>query len=147
MCAAGSAPPRAAGGRRAEKSAAQERSGSHARASRSASMIPVKDCICLAILISLYLLPSIMDQFLQGIFSNLGSNQPEAPLPPALEMLRSIGDEQTFMRVSSFVLHLLNFCDHPAGIQVPVTILSDCKSFHLEKRGGIRKSGRWWGSG
>jgi hypothetical protein len=112
------------------------------RARRSASVLPVKNCICFAILISRCALPSIMDHFLQGIFSNLASNQPEAPLPPALEMLRSIGDEQTFMRVSSFLLHLLNFCEHPAGIQVPVTILSNCKSFDMEKRGGNRKSGR-----
>ena len=45
-----------------------------------------------------------MDQLLQGLFSNLGASQPEAPLPPALEMLRSIGDEQAFMRVSGFAL-------------------------------------------
>jgi hypothetical protein len=45
-----------------------------------------------------------MDQLLQGLFSNLGASQPEPPLPPALEMLRSIGDEQTFMRVSGFAL-------------------------------------------
>jgi hypothetical protein len=79
-----------------------------ARAISSALLLPVKDCICFAVLISRCLQPSIMDQFLQGIFSNLGSNQPEAPLSPALEMLRSIGDEQTFMRVSSFVLYLLH---------------------------------------
>jgi hypothetical protein len=45
-----------------------------------------------------------MDQLLQGLFSNLGASQPAPPLPPALEMLRSIGDEQTFMRVSGFAL-------------------------------------------
>jgi hypothetical protein len=45
-----------------------------------------------------------MDQLLQGLFSNLGSSQPEPPLPAALEMLRSIGDEQTFMRVSALAL-------------------------------------------
>jgi hypothetical protein len=45
-----------------------------------------------------------MDQLLQGLFSNLGASQPEPPLPPALEMLRSIGDEQAFMRVSGFAL-------------------------------------------
>jgi hypothetical protein len=41
-----------------------------------------------------------MDQLLQGLFSNIGINPPEPALPPALEMLRSIGDEQTFMKVS-----------------------------------------------
>jgi hypothetical protein len=51
-----------------------------------------------------------MDQLFQGLFSNLGTNQPEPPLPPTLEMLRSISDEQTFMKVnlvclSDFVLN------------------------------------------
>lgn len=50
-------------------------------------------------LASTLLLLALMDQLLHSLFSNLAVNQPEAPLPPALEMLRSIGDEQTFMRV------------------------------------------------